>query len=222
MDRKEKRILVAKRIARELKDGDVVNLGIGIPTEVANHIPADKQVCIQSENGVIGVGPAPLNKEDVDPNLVNAGGVPITIAPGASFVDSVDSFGIIRGGHLSMTVLGALEVDQEGSIANWMIPGKMTVGMGGAMDLLVGAKKVVAATEHLDKKGNPKILKKCTLPLSAYRKVTWIVTDMAFIEVVPQGLHLKEIASWTTLEDVLKATDADLIYDENNLGTFSL
>lgn len=210
----DKRAKIGARIAQELKDGDYVNLGIGLPTEVANHIPPGIHVIFQSENGIIGVGGKPEEgKEDKD--MINAGGGHITALPGAAFFDSATSFGIIRGGHLDMTVLGALQVDQEGNLANWMIPGKLIPGMGGAMDLVTGAKKVVVAMEHCDKHGNPKILKQCTLPLTAKGKVSLIVTEMAVLEVTPEGLLLKEVLEGYTLDDVVKATEADLIIPEN-------
>jgi acetate CoA/acetoacetate CoA-transferase beta subunit len=210
----DKRAKIGARIAQELKDGDYVNLGIGLPTEVANHIPPGIHVIFQSENGITGVGGKPEEgKEDKD--MINAGGGHITSLPGAAFFDSATSFGIIRGGHLDITVLGALQVDQEGNLANWMIPGKLIPGMGGAMDLVTGAKKVVVAMEHCDKHGNPKILKQCTLPLTAKGKVSLIVTEMAVLEVTPEGLLLKEVREDYTLDDVLKATEADLIIPEN-------
>lgn len=218
LDRKEKKRMIGHRIAQELKDGDFVNLGIGMPTEVANHIPEGVKVYFQTENGLLGVGPAPEpGHEDVD--LINAGGGFVTENPGASYFDTCLSFAIIRGGHLDITVLGALQVDQEGNLANWMIPGKLVPGMGGAMDLVAGAKKVVIAMEHCDKKGNSKILKKCNLPLTAEGKVRLIVTDMAVLEVTDKGLLLKEISFWTNLDDVIKATDANLIIPEN-IGVF--
>lgn len=220
MDRKEKRILIGKRIAKELHDGDFVNLGIGMPTEVANHIPEGISVYFQSENGILGVGPAP-EKGKEDKNLINAGGGFITENLGASYFDSATSFGIIRGGHIDITVLGALQIDQIGNLANWMIPGKLVPGMGGAMDLVTGAKKVVIATEHCDKYGNSKIVKECNLPLTGVKVVNLIVSDMAVMEVTDKGLLLKEIASWTTLEDVIKSTEAELIVPEN-VGTYSL
>jgi acetate CoA/acetoacetate CoA-transferase beta subunit len=212
------RVRIGKRIASELKDGDFVNLGIGMPTEVANHIPRGIHVYFQSENGMLGVGPAPETGNE-DSDLINAGGGFVTEAKGASFFDSCTSFAIIRGGHLDMTVLGALQVDEEGNLANWMIPGKLVPGMGGAMDLVAGAKKVVIAMEHCDKKGNSKVLKKCNLPLTAAGKVSLIVTDLAVLEVTKDGLLLKEIAADTNLEDVLKATEAKLIVPEN-IGIF--
>jgi acetate CoA/acetoacetate CoA-transferase beta subunit len=200
---------IARRIAKELKHGDVVNLGIGLPTLVANHIPKGVSVTLQSENGFVGLGPAPEpGKEHKD--IVNAGGQPVTIHEGAAFFDSSVSFGIIRGGHVDATVLGALEVDEKGNLANYMIPGKMVPGMGGAMDLVSGAKKVIIAMTHTAK-GEPKILKKCTLPLTAKGKVSLIVTEMAVMEVTPNGLILKEIAPGVSVLDVLKSTDANLI-----------
>ncbi|MGV8979593.1 3-oxoacid CoA-transferase subunit B [Clostridium sp.] len=209
MDSKE---FIARRIAKELKDGDVVNLGIGLPTLVANYIPEGVNVILQSENGFIGLGQAPeLGKEDKD--VVNAGGQLVTINKAGAYFDSATSFGIIRGGHVHATVLGALEVDQKGNLANHMIPGKMVPGMGGAMDLVSGAKKVIIAMIHTAK-GEPKILKKCRLPLTALGKVSLIVTELAVIEVTPNGLILKEIAPGVTVEDVLKGTEADLIIDD--------
>ncbi len=214
----EKRALIGKRIARELKDGDYVNLGIGLPTEVANHIPPDVHVIFQSENGMLGVGPSPAPGQE-DRDLINAGGGLITEMPGASFFDSVLSFDIIRGGHIDITVLGALQADSMGNLANWMIPGKLIPGMGGAMDLVTGAKKVIVAMEHCDKNGNSKVLKECTLPLTAKGKVSLIVTDLAVMEVTPQGLLLKEIAADTTLDEVINATEAELIIPDR-IGTF--
>ncbi|HNU54107.1 MAG TPA: CoA transferase subunit B [Candidatus Syntrophosphaera sp.] len=205
----DKRAMIGARIAKELKDGDYVNLGIGLPTEAANHIPPGVHVIFQSENGVMGVGPAPAEGSE-DQDMINAGGGFITTVPGASYFDSATSFGIIRGGHLDITVLGALQVDQHGNLANWMIPGKIIPGMGGAMDLVTGAKKVIVAMEHCDKRGNPKILKECTLPLTAKGKVSLIISDLAVIEVTPHGLLLQEVSEGYTVEDVIKATEADL------------
>lgn len=215
MDEKEiKRIRIAKRIARELRDGSIVNLGIGLPTLVANYIPDGKYVLFHSENGFIGLGPEP-SPENIDRDIVNAGGKPVTIVKGGCFFDSAMSFSIIRGGHLDYTVLGALEVDEEGNLANYMIPGKMVPGMGGAMDLVVGAKTVIIAMEHVNKNGQPKILRRCSLPLTAKKEVDLIVTDMAFIRVTPGGLVLEEIAEDTTVEDVIKNTEAKLRISEN-------
>lgn len=204
------RELIARRIAKTLKDGDVVNLGIGMPTMVANYIPEDVEVTLQSENGFLEMGPVPAEGQE-DPDISNAGGQPVTVKTGGSFFDSALSFGIIRGGHLDVTVLGALQVDEEGNLANWMIPGKMVPGMGGAMDLTVGAKKVIVAMEHCSKKGSAKILKKCSLPLTAQKQVNLIVTEMAVIEVTDKGLMLNEVAPGFTAEDVQKATEAQLI-----------
>lgn len=220
LDKIQKRILIGKRIAAEMKDGDFVNLGIGLPTEVANHIPSNIKVHFQSENGILGVGPAPADGEE-DEFLINAGGGFITALPGASYFDTCLSFAIIRGGHIDITVLGALQVDQEGNLANWMIPGKMVPGMGGAMDLVTGAKRVIIAMEHCDKKGNSKILRKCTLPLTAKHKVDMIVTESAVMQVTKAGIVLKEIYEDLSVEDVLKITEADLIIPED-IRTFGL
>ncbi|HHZ01717.1 MAG TPA: CoA transferase subunit B [Tissierellia bacterium] len=204
---------IAKRVAQELKDGNVVNLGIGLPTLVANYIPEGVEITLQSENGFLGMGPAPEPGQE-DPYLVNAGGLHVTINPGGVFFDSADSFLIIRGGHVDATVLGALEVDEKGNLANWMIPGKMVPGMGGAMDLVTGAKKVIVAMNHTAK-GNHKILKECTLPLTAVNAVDLIITEMGVMEVTDKGLVLTEINPKYTVEEVQEATGATLIISEN-------
>lgn len=205
--------MIAERIARELKDGDVVNLGIGLPTLVANYIPDNIDVTLQSENGFVGLGPA-ADEDNKNKNIVNAGGQYVTINEGSAFFDSVTSFGIIRGGHVDATVLGALEVDEKGNLANYMIPGKMVPGMGGAMDLVSGAKKVIIAMTHTSK-GAPKILKECTLPLTAVGQVNLIVTEMGVIEVTKEGLVLKEVAPGVTIEDVINSTEAKLIVSDD-------
>lgn len=203
------RELIIKRVAKELHDGDVVNLGIGMPTMVANYIPEGMDITLQSENGFLGLGPAPAEGEE-DPMIVNAGGMPVTIQPGGMFFDSSTSFMIIRGGHVDITVLGALQVDEKGNLANWMIPGKMVPGMGGAMDLVVGAKKVIVAMEHTAK-GSHKILKECTLPLTAAAQVNLIITEMGVMEVTPEGLVLRELAENVSLDQIKEATGAELI-----------
>jgi acetate CoA/acetoacetate CoA-transferase beta subunit len=209
----DEKVVIAKRVAKLLNDGDVVNLGIGLPTMVANYIPEGMDITFQSENGFLGLGPAPeKGKEDWD--LVNAGGMPSSILPGGMFFDSATSFGIIRGGHVDATVLGAMEVDEKGNLANWKIPGKMVPGMGGAMDLVVGAKTVIIAMVHTQK-GKPKILKQCTLPLTAKEQVNIIVTEMALIRVTDKGLVLEELGPEATVEDVIAATEANLIISPN-------
>ncbi|MFW6035465.1 MAG: 3-oxoacid CoA-transferase subunit B [Halothermotrichaceae bacterium] len=206
MKAKEK---IAQRIAREFKDGDLVNLGIGLPTMVGDYIDSDIEVILHSENGFVGLGPSP-EKGQEDKDITNAGGQPVTIKKGGAFFDSTTSFLIIRGGHLDATVLGVLQVDQYGNLANWMIPGKMVPGMGGAMDLTVGARKVIVATKHLTKKGQPKILKECRLPLTAKKQVDVSVTELAVIEVIDQDLLLKEVAVGVSVEEVIKKTEAEL------------
>ncbi len=210
MDSRQRRIMIARRIAQELKDGDVVNLGIGLPTMVNDFIPPGVEVTLQSENGFVGLGPNPEPGEE-DPDLVNAGGQPVTILPGGAFFDSALSFAIIRGGHVDVTVLGALEVDAEGNLANWMVPGKMVPGMGGAMDLVVGAKKVIVATTHVTKNGEPKLLKKCRLPLTAAKQVNLVVTDMGVFEVKGGSMIMLEKNPEFTVDEIQAATEADLV-----------
>lgn len=213
MDKNEMREVIAKRAAKELHDGDVVNLGIGIPTLIPNYLPDGVEVTLQTENGAMGMGPTPAEGEQ-DKNLINAGGGFITLEPGACTFDSATSFAIIRGGHVNVSFLGALQVDEKGNLANWIIPGKMAPGMGGAMDLVVGAKRVILTMEHTQK-GNNKILKECTLPLTAAGQVNMIITEMGVMDITPEGIVLREIHPEFTVEQVQEATGATLIIDPN-------
>lgn len=213
VDSKLAKEIIAKRVAQELKDGQLVNLGIGLPTLVANYIPEGMHITFQSENGMVGMGPAAaVGAEDMD--ITNAGGQYVTILPHGAFFDSATSFALIRGGHVDATVLGALEVDEEGNLANWIVPGKMVPGMGGAMDLVTGAKRVIVAMQHTGK-GEPKILKRCRLPLTAKAEVDLIVTELCVIEVTKEGLVLREIHRDTTLEEIISLTEAKLIIPED-------
>jgi 3-oxoacid CoA-transferase subunit B len=210
MDKRER---IVKRAARELRDGFYVNLGIGMPTLVANYVPPGIEVILQSENGMLGVGPYPAEGFE-DPDLINAGKETVTELPGTAYFSSADSFAMIRGGHIDLSILGAMEVDQEGNLANWMVPGKLVKGMGGAMDLVAGARRVIVAMEHATKTGAPKILKKCTLPITGLHVVNMIVTEMAVLEVMPEGLLLKEVADGLTPQEVQNVTEARLMVRE--------
>src|SRR5215467_5019991 len=214
MNEDQKRERIVKRIAQELRDGFYVNLGIGIPTLVANYVPKGMEVILQSENGMLGVGPYPLDSE-VDPDLINAGKETISEIPGCSYFSSADSFAMIRGGHIDLTVLGSFQVDATGSLANWAIPGKMLKGMGGAMDLVAGAKRMFVAMEHATRDNKPKIVKKCSLPLTGIEVVDHIVTELALIDVTPDGLLLRELAPDTTLESVQSLTEPKLLLPPN-------